>query len=154
MNTVIRPLSIDDARLSYKWRNDAEIWKYTGKRPDHVILYEDELKWIKDVLSRANERRFAIIADGTYVGNIQLTDIAHDEAVYHIFIGEKTYWGKGVAHEATRLILAYAFADLKLKAVRLRVRTEHERAIRLYLKAGFEERRRDDEFVYMTIEKT
>ncbi len=153
MTTVIRPLVIDDARLSYKWRNDPEIWKYTGKRPDRVITYEDELRWMKDVLSRANERRFAIIADGNYVGNIQLTDIDHDEAVYHIFIGEKTYWGTGVAYEATELILAYAFEELQLKAVRLRVRTEHERAIRLYLKAGFEERRRDDEFVYMTIEK-
>ena len=34
---LIRPLEVSDALTSYKWRNDPEIWKYTGSRPDMEI---------------------------------------------------------------------------------------------------------------------
>ncbi len=91
------------------------------------------------------------MADDQYVGNIQLTGIANKEAEYHIFIGEKNYWGKGIAYEATRLIISYAFEKLKLSAVNLKVRKEHERAINLYLKFGFQEVEHYDEFLFLTI---
>jgi|WetSurMetagenome_2_1015567.scaffolds.fasta_scaffold232257_2 diamine N-acetyltransferase len=151
MRIVIRPLSIDDAKISINWRNDPEIWRFTGRRPDHIVTYEDELQWIKNVLSRDNERRFAIIANGHYVGNIQLTDINCEEAKYQIFIGEKEYWGKGVGYEATVLIISYAFDTLGLNSVYLKVKKDHERAINLYIKVGFLEVGRNEEFVTMSI---
>lgn len=151
MKIFIRPLSFEDAKTSYKWRNDPVIWKYTGSKPDRIIQYEDELEWISNVLSRDNEKRFAIIADDNYVGNVQLTDITRDQAVFQIFIGNQNFWGKGVAFEATRLIISVAFKQLKLKTIKLRVRKGHERAISLYTKIGFQEVSRDEEFLTMII---
>ena len=67
MKITIRPLCIEDALTSYKWRNNPNIWKYTGNKPDKVITPEIETEWIKKVLKNENERRFAIIADGQYI---------------------------------------------------------------------------------------
>lgn len=60
-----------------------------------------------------------------------------ESAEYHIFIGEKEYWGKGIAEEASRQILKYGFEIRGLKYVYLHVREDNVRAVRLYKKLGF-----------------
>ena len=80
MNSVlIRPLATTDAIFSWEWRNDPEIWRFTGKRPDQYITPQIEKEWIEKVLSETNSKRFAIIVNDIYVGNIQLTNIAEDK---------------------------------------------------------------------------
>ena len=65
----------------------------------NVISLETELEWIRRVIQNENEYRCAIFVDGEYVGNIYLTDITEFTANYHIFIGNKNFWGKGVEKE-------------------------------------------------------
>lgn len=151
MNVSIRPLIINDAYTSVKWRNDKEVFKLTGNVYDHEITLESELAWIKDVISRKNEYRCAILADGEYVGNIYLTDILDNHATYHIFIGEKKYWGTGVARKASELIIRYGFDVLNLKAINLEVRLNNLRAIKLYERLGFKKVSKDEEYIYMII---
>jgi RimJ/RimL family protein N-acetyltransferase/glycosyltransferase involved in cell wall biosynthesis len=134
---LIRPLTIEDASTSYHWRNDGEVWKYTGNRPNIHITEEVEKNWIVDKLSETNSKRFAIEVDNIYVGNIQLTSITKSDAEFHIFIGNKDYWGKGVAYSAIQQILRYAEYILKLDKVYLKVNPEHEKAIKLYERCGF-----------------
>ncbi|MEO0071191.1 MAG: GNAT family protein [candidate division WOR-3 bacterium] len=141
LTVVIRPLKVEDALTSYRWRNDPEVWKYTGNRPDQVITPEIETEWIKKVLTDKSSYRFAICVgdkDGThYIGNIQLTNIQNGEGEYHIFIGEKSYWRLGIGTAATKLLLSYAFNVLGLKKIRLKVRSDNLGAIALYTKVGF-----------------
>lgn len=153
MEVHIRPLQAEDAYTSVKWRNDPEVFKYTGNRYDHTITIESELKWINRVIANPSDYRCAIIADGQYVGNIYLTDIKNGRANYHIFIGEKDVWGKGVARKASESIIEYAFSRLKLSKILLKVRPENERACRLYLSLGFKETGRDNEFTSMILAK-
>ena len=148
----IRPLEEKDALTSYKWRNDKDVFALTiPAYKDFTVSYETELEWIRRVIKNSDEYRCAIEADGIYVGNIYLTNITKDDAVYNIFIGDKSYWGKGVAFKASKLILQYAFDTLRLKRVVLEVRKEHASAIALYNKLGFEEIKRD-EYIEMQIE--
>lgn len=137
MDVQIRRLEIKDAYTSVAWRNDKTVFKYTGNTYAHEVTIESELKWIKKVLDNNNEYRCAIIADGVYVGNIYLTDITETSAAYHIFIGEKEYWGKGIGRKASIIILNYAFKDLKVWKVTLNVNAKNVSAIRLYEKLGF-----------------
>lgn len=138
MNVELRPLEIKDAYTSVKWRNDKDVFKYTGNVYDHEITIESELEWIQKVIAKKDDCRFAIIADGKYVGNIYLTDIhPDDKGTYHIFIGDKDYWGKGVASAASRLIIGYGFNTLNLKTIELRVKPENISAVYLYEKLGF-----------------
>ncbi len=151
MDVTIRPLREEDAYTSVKWRNDPEVFKYTGNTYDHVITIESELSWIKKVMTSPTDYRCAIIADGKYVGNIYLHDITKDDAIYSIFIGEKNYWGKGVAKKASLLIIKYGFEDLNLKEITLKVKGLNARAVSLYKSIGFQEYESDFEWISMKI---
>lgn len=151
MNVNIRPLQEQDAYTSVKWRNDPEVFKYTGNTYKNEITLDTELNWIRKVITNENEYRCAILADNVYVGNIYLTDITEVSAHYHIFIGNKDYWGKGVAKEASKLILQHAFQILKLKNVFLRVKKQNAAAYHLYCKLGFVAENDDGEWIEMKV---
>ena len=151
MEVSIRPLEIEDAYTSVKWRNDPEVFKYTGNTYNHEITVQDELAWIKKVTQSKDEYRCAILANGQYVGNIYLTNIHNGSAVYHIFLGEKSIWGKGVAKQASLLMLEYAFNSLRLESVELKVRIKNRRAIYLYKSIGFYEISCNEEWMHMII---
>lgn len=139
MKIYLRDLVEKDALTSYKWRNNPNIWKFTGRKPDKVITPEIELEWIKEVLQRPHEKRYAICINGTdeYIGNVQLTNIDKGEAEFHIFIGEEKYWGKGIGTQATLELIKIAFNQLKLKKIYLFVNKKNIPAIKAYLNCGF-----------------
>lgn len=139
MNIYIRPLRTADALISFHWRNDPEIWTYTASRPNRVITAAIETEWIDRALADTTSKRFAICIEGTdeYIGNVQLTDIADGNAQFHIFIGAKAHWGKGVATAATRLMLEFARDKLQLTRCFLEVNINNLAAIKSYEKNGF-----------------
>ena len=57
--------------------------------------------------------------------------------MFHITIGERDAWGRGLGTEATQLMLHHAFDRLGLHRVGLSVFSYNTRAIRAYEKAGF-----------------
>jgi RimJ/RimL family protein N-acetyltransferase len=152
----IRPLQHDDAKASYKWRNDRRIWKHTGSRPDQKITLAMERDWIKGILTKKSEKRFAICISSTheYVGNVQLTNIKNGQAEFHIFIGEPAYWGIGLGEQATTIVLKLAFDKLNLKRIYLFVSKGNISAIKLYKKTGFDIEAEYDTQYLMVIEKT
>ena len=129
------------------------MFKYTGNIYKNEIKIENELEWIHKVTSNSKDYRCAILADGVYVGNIYLTDIENGSAEYHIFIGDKLYWGKGVAKQASILILEYAFNVLSLDSVKLQVRKENTSALMLYQRLGFEVEKENVEWISMIVMK-
>lgn len=151
MKVIIRPLKIEDAYTSVKWRNDAEVFKYTGTQYSHIITIEDELKWIKTALSNLSDYRCAIEVDGKYVGNIYLLETSTRIGHYNIFIGDREYWGKGVAKKASQQIIEIGFTILKLEKIVLRVRILNEKAYLLYKSLGFIEVSRDETWIEMEI---
>ena len=137
-NILIRRLSLADASISFRWRNDPEVWKYTSNKPNKLITKEIEKNWLEKKLAEKNSSSFAIIVDNQYIGNIQITDIIErDKGQYHIFIGEKSFWGKGIAKQATAQIIRFAKEELKLKELYLIVNPSHLSAIKLYETSGF-----------------
>lgn len=153
MQITIRPLQEQDAYTSVNWRNDPEVFKYTGNTYDHEITIESELNWIRKVINNSSDYRCAILVGNVYVGNIYLTDIDGVSANYHIFIGDKNYWGKGVAKQASLQLINYGFDKLGLKSIRLKVQKENVPAYKLYEKLGFKEIDSDDKWISMIIEK-
>jgi RimJ/RimL family protein N-acetyltransferase/glycosyltransferase involved in cell wall biosynthesis len=135
---LIRPLEVNDAHFSWRWRNNPIVWEFTGNSPYDEISFEVEKEWIESVINDKKSKRFAILADDVYVGNIQLTNIHESEfAEYHIFIGNPNYWNKGIAKLATYQIIRYAKKVLNLKNIFLYVNPNHVQAINLYRKCGF-----------------
>lgn len=154
-SVYLRPLSVPDAATSYKWRNNPIIWKFTEYKPDKKIDFATESDWIKKSLKVKNDYRFAIclLETGQYIGNIQLINIADKAGDYHIFIGDTFYWGKGIAKEATQLILNYGFIKLGLDFINLKVHQDNTIAKAIYQKMGFNSIGSQGDFILMTLEK-
>ncbi|MBL8122098.1 GNAT family N-acetyltransferase [Candidatus Saccharibacteria bacterium] len=148
----IRPLERNDAKTSYVWRNDPDIWKLTGSRPSRIITLQDEQSWINQVMADNTCRRFAILADETYVGNTYLTGINNRTAEFHIFIGDKEYWGKGIASEASKLIIDFGRSELRLSSIYLKVHEDNGAAIHVYEKMGFIQSGKEGIFNVMRLE--
>jgi RimJ/RimL family protein N-acetyltransferase len=151
MNVRIRPLSENDAYISVHWRNAPEIWQLTGSRPDKLITVDDEIAWIRHAMSDASGRRYAIIADERYVGNIYITDIAERTGEYHIFIGETGQWGRGIGRQASKCLFEEA-RRLGLVRLRLRVKEGHLVAVTLYESLGFTASGKDGDDLLMEID--
>lgn len=135
----LRALTLADARVSYKWRNNPKVWKYTNFHLSGQITHKIEERWLRDVLKKTDQKRFAICLkkDDRYIGNIQLTNIDGFSADFHLVIGDPEYWGKGIGQEATAIILDFAFFELCLSEVILTVDTDNKAAIAIYKKKGF-----------------
>ncbi|AYN00502.1 GNAT family N-acetyltransferase [Chryseobacterium sp. 3008163] len=149
-NLLIRPLEIEDAKISWKWRNDPEVWKFTGSKPNIEISPEIELQWLQKVINEESSKRFAIVVNEKYIGNIQLTNITKNSAVFHIFIGDKDYWGKGISSLATYQLLYFAKTVLKLKTVELEVNLSHIAAIKSYESTGFKKVSQNEQIICMS----
>jgi RimJ/RimL family protein N-acetyltransferase len=139
MKVIIRPLQEADAIKSFRWRNNEEIWRLTGNKPNKKITAKMELDWIREALTRSDEIRFAICAGETeeYIGNVQLTKITEMSAEFHIFIGELSFQNKGIGSKATKLMIDYSHERLGLKNIYLKVHLLNYSAIRAYIKCGF-----------------
>lgn len=151
----LRPLTLTDAEIACKWRNNPKIWGYTKHRAEQPVTTEKEREWIAKVTARPNERRFAICLQrsGQYIGNVQLIDIRDSSAHYHIFIGEEKFWGKGIALQATQQILKYAFEVLNLQTVMLDVHHKNQAALALYRKTGFKQVNYGSPFIDMILSR-
>ena len=64
-------------------------------------------------------------------------DRTHNKAEYGIFIGEEEALSKGYGSEAAELMIRYAFEELQLHKLYLRVLAGNERAKKSYEHAGF-----------------
>ncbi|HDN79985.1 MAG: N-acetyltransferase [Chloroflexi bacterium] len=128
----------EDLPLFVRWLNDTEVTRY-------LTLYwplsmAEEEQWFENLLKRENDRVFVIeTEEGKPIGNMGLHNIdwKNRKAVLGIFIGEKDYWGKGYGTDAIKTLLRFAFEELNLNRVELRVFEFNTRAIRCYEKCGF-----------------
>lgn len=91
------------------------MFKFTGNTYRHEITIDNELEWIRKVIANTNDYRCAILVEEVYVGNIYLTDIQEGKAHYHIFIGNKNYWGKGVAKKGIFAYIGLCCKSLKIE---------------------------------------
>jgi diamine N-acetyltransferase len=153
MKVRIRPLRRKDAYTSVEWRNIPELWVHTTFKASHEITIENELEWIEKVISDPRSARFAILADEVYVGNIYLTNIEDGVGEYHIFIGDRAYWGKGVARKASVEIIEHAKGTLNLSEIILGVSADNAGALHLYRSLGFvDDGLREDGFLAMKLD--
>ena len=132
-SVYIRPLMVTDAAVSYQWRNNPKIWRLTGNRPDRYITQEIEEEWIRTVLKRPNEKRFAICLTDSkqYIGNVFLTDMQDQSAFFHIFLGDRAFWGGNRALQAAILLVTYAFEHLNIEKLFAEINKENRASIAL-----------------------
>jgi RimJ/RimL family protein N-acetyltransferase len=136
---TLRALEEDDLDRCHRWINDPEVTEHLTMR--FPISRHEERKWVERASSGdAENRSFAIVAeDGVHVGNIGLHRINHLDrsAELGIMIGEKARWRQGYCTDAILTLLKFAFEEMNLHRVYLRVDEDNPGGIRCYEKCGF-----------------
>ncbi len=148
----LRSLTENDANGNYsKWFNDKETTKYM-KNGTYPMTNKDILFWIEHSQTSKNDLILAICDNNTdtHVGNIGIhrIDWIFRTGEYGIIIGEKEYWGKGIAHEASKLIIQYVFDYFNLNRVWLGVVKNNIHAVNAFKKIGFIEEGTERESFY------
>ena len=108
------------------------------------MTLEAEEQWYESASKSPGDNvRFTIYEKETLrpLGTTALYGVSHFHrtAEFGIMIGEKDCWGQGYGTETARLMLDYGFRRLGLHNIMLRVFSVNERAVRAYLRAGFQE---------------
>lgn len=117
----LRGLEESDISGNYfHWFDDDEVCAHNSHHrfPNSVAKMKDFLDHQNtgvDVLILA-----VIVREGdVHIGNIAFRqiDYIHRSAEYAIIVGEKKYWGKGYAFEASCLLLKHGFDNLNLHRI-------------------------------------
>ncbi|MFX1475235.1 MAG: GNAT family N-acetyltransferase [Promethearchaeota archaeon] len=140
---TLRGVELTDVEEILKHFNDLEIRQFLGEAIP--IAKPEEEEWVRSTWAQRREGRahvFGIEFNETQqlIGTCGLHAISpiHRSTELGIAVWNKDYWGKGLGTEALRLLLDYAFNQLNLHRVWLRVIEDNERAIHIYLKVGFQ----------------
>lgn len=137
----LRRLEPRDATERYvSWLNSKEVNQYTESRfAVHTIA--STRAFIEDVTNEHNYA-FAIIdnASGLHVGNIKIGSIdpRYRNADLGLIIGERDFWGKGIATQAIEMCVDFGFDSLGLHRLWAGVYAPNVGSSKAFLKAGFE----------------
>lgn len=146
----LRAIEVADLPLLLQWRNDPGNRKYF--REWRELNFQHQMEWFQNhVMGEASPIMFAItsLEDGTLLGCCGLTyiDWVHRSSEISIYIG-MGYLDNAVAPEAIDLMVNYAFGELGLHRLYIRVYDYDEKRHALAREAGFslEGRLRDAHF--------
>lgn len=122
------------------WLADEEINRYLETRfqPTEV---ENLREFVQQIRESNHSYLFAVVSRETreHIGNIKLGPMneAHLSASIGFFIGEKDWWGKGVAREIIVAITDWAFDDLNLEKLNAGSYASNVGSIKALESAGF-----------------
>jgi RimJ/RimL family protein N-acetyltransferase len=113
------------------------------------LTQEATTRWV-DQLAK-HPHAWVIEHAGQLLGEIRLDGVDRTDYRARLAVGlyDPSKLGVGLGREAIRLVLGYAFGDLGLHRVGLRVVTYNARAICCYLACGFVEEGREREAAYV-----
>ena len=136
---ILRPMEKSDADDVVRMRQDPAVLEqlFSNQAPTR----KSHLRWFQQIQADGTRQEFMIIegATGRCIGTIGLNHIVpeHHRAEFGIMIGDAETYGKGLAFEASQLLLDYAFNKLGLHRVCLHMFSDNKPARYLYRKLGF-----------------
>lgn len=139
--------SIEYLEHSWEWLNDSEIKKLTNTSD---FSKEDQLSFFKSLPQKNDYLIKGIEFNYKPIGACGLKKITLVEAEYWGYIGEKEYWGKGIGKFIINYLIGIA-KEKSLKSIYLHVIESNIRAIKLYVKIGFEVENTIDGLVKMRL---
>lgn len=144
----IRPMTKEDTDMIVGFRNKPFVRERFIFRDE--VTREMHLKRFKEKIETGEIVQFVIVLkDGDVpFGSVYFGNVDREKACaeYGIFIGREDFLGRGYGTEAAELALKYAFSEMKLKKVYLRLLADNERARKSYEKVGFKMSEKRDEY--------
>ena len=98
------------------WLNDYDTVKYTDQKHFRHSFKRVE-NFILEKLKSKNDFLFGIFFKKKHIGNIKLGPINnfHKTSEVSYIIGNKNFWGKGIASKCLKAVIKYAFEKTELE---------------------------------------
>ena len=137
----LTPITYDDCEDFVRWRNSDLVKSRFIYRKDLTV--EDQRNWIRTRIETGQVVQFIIWdrADNKKIGSVYFQDIDSNnrKCEYGILIGEEEYLNGGRGTETARLALEYAFNNMNMHRVYLRLLSDNVRALKSYEHVGFKQ---------------
>ncbi|GAA2745445.1 MULTISPECIES: GNAT family N-acetyltransferase [Kitasatospora] len=133
------PLTLRHAEPMWRSTMDPETRRLTGTVREFTL--DDVETWCAGRCEQDNRLDLAVedLASGAFLGELALIELDEraQSASFRIALAPGAP-GRGYGTEAARLMLRYAFEEVRLHRVQLEVFEYNPRAVRAYEKAGFQ----------------
>jgi RimJ/RimL family protein N-acetyltransferase len=135
----LRKLQKTDLPTTLAWMQRPDIYIMMGiKSP---VSAQSQEKWFENLQTRTDKIVFAVClkSNDSHVGNVSLDqiDLYNRNARMSIFLAEKEQRGEGLGSDALMLLLTYAFEDLGLHRVYVKMEADNPQLLDFYKKHGF-----------------
>jgi ribosomal-protein-alanine N-acetyltransferase len=134
---VLRPFRFDDVDDALAYRDDVEFARFLPHIPQPFTRRDAEA-FVTTNMSEPWRRSptFAVVFDGKLIGTVNFeVDAATRTAMVGYAIG-RAWWGRGLATEAARAALKWAFQQFDLIRVWASTQVDHVRSQRVMEKLG------------------
>jgi RimJ/RimL family protein N-acetyltransferase len=137
---ALRRPQADDLPAVVRWYQDREVARLTRYQARPMNAAEVK-RFFEHRMLAPDALAYSIVQlpDWRLIGFTTFSALDGDNGsvMFHITIGERDAWGRGLGTEVTELMLGHAFERLGLHRVGLSVFSYNLRAIKAYQKAGF-----------------
>lgn len=139
MTVSLRPWTLGDLENLVRYADNKHIADHLTDAFPSPYTREEGLKFINRVSREKPLKIAAILADNNVVGSIGIfpdTDIYRKNAAIAYWVAEP-HWGKGIAPQAIRLMVIYAFQTFDIHRIYAKPFGHNHNSQRALEKAGF-----------------
>jgi [ribosomal protein S5]-alanine N-acetyltransferase len=139
---LIRPFKTSDAELWQTWDTDPEVQAFMPEPRSEAQDISTQYEYINECENDEEGFYWSIeTLDGFTIGTVALTEFNeyHGVANLGIVIGNKNYWGKGIATEVITAVVHYAFEHLNIFSIGAEVEEGNTPMMKAFEKVGFKQ---------------
>ena len=135
----IRPLIAADITPRYlSWFDDAQVTRFLEAKH---LKAEDALEFLEWGLKNGLRHMFAVCdaKTGLHIGNVKLGDFNLKSGTSDLVtvIGDRDYWGRGIATLAIRIVTNLAFEKYGIRKLSAGIYSDNIGSIKAYSRAGW-----------------
>ena len=139
---VLKNLDKDEVGQIYlDWLFDDDVTKYLELRHDRPKNIKELQNFVYGVNLNSDSLLLGIFYKETniHIGNIKIgpINVFHKRGDIGFFIGNRSYWGKGLAAEAVKAVTYYAFKNLNVEKITASCYSLNVQSSKTLIKAGF-----------------
>jgi ribosomal-protein-alanine N-acetyltransferase len=134
---TLAPIKPEHLEHYVEWFADPHVTRFLTR--DTAVTLQQEREWLDGVARSETEVAWGIFVEGQHIGGTAVSriDWRNRHGVTGIIIGDRNWWGRGIATEAMSMRTQYAFEELALEKLITQVVEGNVASRRALVKVGY-----------------